>query len=496
MIIWASVFLIISFFMQLQGIRVGDGSEYYAYYFAWYTGNSPWMTNSAFEAYGAFVNSQQVLSLAPSEPMKEVWPQLIPFSGQWDFNHFSAYSLIPAVMGKILGIAGIAANPHMMFLIFHGILIALMLQIVYRNQGTIGLASIILIGLSSPIIWFVNHVHTELFTFTVTTAAISYALKNRWLNSAILFSIASLQNVSFLAIAVFSIAIYIVKLISQKQKLSGRDTVSILVAAAIGAIHPTYYLFRYGAITSTSVGGGQVPFLHIWDAYIWLFDPDVGLLPNWPAGSVAVLILLVLIGLTKKLRQKIKTNSTLVWFYSFYVALNLIAQSSTTNLNSGATPGVARYGLWFLCLFLPLFITLISYLKDNFKNSSSKLGLLSLSVLTVSNLMVNSPIRYESYTSPTVLSYLIQKHVPWAYSPPPEIFVERYSSYGEGAATSDANSTLGPDCHKVVFFDNYLGASAISNPFQCTIGPKEIEQIKAFELDAAQSNSKYFTLRD
>jgi len=43
-------------------------------------------------------------------------------------------------------------------------------------------------------------------------------------------------------------------------------------------------------------------------------------------------------------------------FVVSYLAISLFAQSSTQNLNSAATPGLSRYGLWYIALFFPLFL--------------------------------------------------------------------------------------------------------------------------------------------
>jgi hypothetical protein len=68
--------------------------------------------------------------------------------------------------------------------------------------------------------------------------------------------------------------------------------------------------------------------------YIWILDPDLGLLPNWPIG---VLFILTAALLTKWGRDSTGEggDKPFYLFLTAFFVINFYAHSSTLNLNSG-----------------------------------------------------------------------------------------------------------------------------------------------------------------
>jgi hypothetical protein len=97
-------------------------------------------------------------------------------------------------------------------------------------------------------------------------------------------------------------------------------------------------------------------------AYVWLFDPDVGLFPNWLPG-----IFIVALSIYLFIKRKPAPLLIYLWltFTIVYTGINLWAQSSTTNLNAGATPGLARYALWNLALFFPPILLILHRINNS-----------------------------------------------------------------------------------------------------------------------------------
>jgi hypothetical protein len=217
------------------------------------------------------------------------------------------------------------------------------------------------------------------------------------------------------------------------------------------------------------------------------------LLPNWPLG-----ILITAGGIIvayKKLNaqnRNTRNHSRILVFTLLYIVVSIYAQSSTTNLNSGATTGIARYALWYLPLFFPLIVSVLAFAA---KNKGFIIPLLSVATaLSLLNIYSNFPTRPESYTSPSQASLFIQSQAPWAYNPPPEVFAERYSGVGEQVNQSTPRAILGPDCSKVLVFPG-IERTEIFAPKDCELGLDTLDRIESLASSIAGSPPKYFYIK-
>ena len=197
---------------------------------------------------------------------------------------------------------------------------------------------------------------------------------------------------------------------------------------------------------------------------MWLFDPDVGLIPNWPLGLIIGLAMLFFILRFK--RDKIFSMEG--FFIAAYLSINLFAQSSTINLNSGATPGLARYALWYIPIFYPFAVFLGSLLRarSNFYLTASVFA--GLTIYFGINSYLYDPRQPESYASPSRFSGFIQTYAPSLYDPPYEIFLERFSGSGESATTHALSAVVGPSCDKALIFPS-RDSNQFSIPDRCAL---------------------------
>jgi hypothetical protein len=206
--------------------------------------------------------------------------------------------------------------------------------------------------------------------------------------------------------------------------------------------------------------------------YLWLIDPDVGLFPNWPLG-----IFLVILGAHQIIKYNLfgRSNLSIMFFGFLFVAVSLYAQASTTNLNSGGTPGLARYGLWYVGLFFaPIFLLLLTLSRSQFKTERVAIMLI-LGTSTLTSIYANAPLRPESYQSPSISSRIIQTYFSEFYSPPMPIFVGRYSGIGEDLSIS---SVVGPDCRKIGIIADLSRTQSIS-PAYCKFSSEAVQQFVA-----------------
>lgn len=448
--------------VALTPTRVGDGGEYYAMYLAWTTTHRPFMTPDAWRALAQLADSHAILNFVPAPQLFAQFPQL-HLGSTADFNHFWLYSLLAAMTGKVAGNLGLPASPHDAFLMLHSVLLGLVLALAYHSNRWTGLAAVAALTVLSPMVWYIDKVHTEFFTYCVVYGAV-IALTRRWyFLSAVLLALASTQNISFAAIAVVPL-IFVLLDGGFHRRLTVIEVLSVAFCGLLTLLHPAYYFFRYGAIDPQLIAGGASIGGNLRNFFVWLLDLDIGLLPNWPLG-VILIGLLISSFLRKRVAADHKRDvlsNTSIGDYAYpvfciiYLVVNLFAQSSTEKLNSGATPGLARYATWYIPLFYPVLSDLLqktfrprlSTLSGVARATCLGLGLAACASYTYA--LQRPTLSEAGYVHPSPVSRWVQTHWPNAYDPPAEIFAKRYSGIGEAPELANALAITGPDCRKIL----------------------------------------------
>lgn len=463
----------------LPAIRVGDGSEYYALYLAFETNFRPWMTDQAFSAYQSLVDAKSILGLVPADQLAAAFPALK--NGETaDFNHFWFYSLLAYLVGGPL-----TASPHHAFLILHGTLLALPALMAFHYYRWLGFLTFILFSLSSPLVWFANKAHTEFLTYCMGMAAVLAVLRVRFVIAALFMAVASTQNPSFALIAGMLLCFRVFRF--NAARYSFWEVVGIVSTVLIVLMHPIYYFLRFGVPTPQLLAGGADIGSNLKYFYIWLFDPDVGLLPNWPAGIALSLLGLVALR-TCRIQERLLVDRATFWlFMASYLFVSVYSHSSTSNLNSGATVYVARYALWYIPLFFPLALFVANWLSGSV--ASRVIGLVAAFPFLLGTLVVFFPAKYESYTRPTSFSYYMQTRLAGLYDPPPEIFLERFSGVGESAEKYQVRAVVGPDCKKLLFVSGSR-SSLVTAPGHCLYDQNRL--IELLERRMLKPDSYYF----
>lgn len=443
--------------------RVGDGTEYYAMYLAWINDHRPFITEHTWAAVRSLYDSHVIRNFVPAQQLYAQFPEL-RLGSTADFNHFWMYSLFAASVHAVVARLGHSLSPHSSFLLLHAILFALLLILAYRVHGWRGLVTAALLTILSPMVWYVDKVHTEFFTYCFCSAAVIAFCQRRYFLSSLCLAVASTQNISFAAVA---IAPLLVSLLDRDRESALRfNLIQVIVAAVIlllVLIHPGYYFFRYGAIDPQLVAGGATIGGNARNFYVWLVDPDIGLLPNCPLGAFLLLVMVVMVVMRRTsqcaslaITQAIARRRAYLFFCAVYLAVNLYAQSSTDNLNSGATSGVARYATWYIPLFYPALFAFVACLGSVQISRAARLcmaGLLALFLFACGNFTYTyqrPELSEAGSMKPSPASLLLQTNWPQLYDPPAEVFSERYSGIGESPALRSARAVIGPDCKKIL----------------------------------------------
>jgi len=479
--------IVFAFLLQLKPTRVGDGSEYYALYLAFIKTLRPWMTDSSFAEYARLVHSGHILGMVPSEHLSQAFPAL-KLIGTADFNHFWFYSLLAAMIGSTSGLVGAQVEPHTSFLILHWLLLCVPTGLAFRYYGWKGVAVVVLMTFGSPLIWFTDKVHSEFFTYCLALVSVICVLRVNYISAAVGMALASTQNPSFAIVAGFLLCTQVV--VGRHRKYELLEVVGIAATVLIVFLHPCYYFFRFGVLTPQLLAGGADLGGNLSSFYIWIFDPDLGLLPNWPMGIAFLVVGGIFLCSSNKNNVKYKSNLSFWLFFLVYFLSAIYAHSSTQNLNSGATPGVARYALWYSPLVFPFALWSFTWVAEN----RIKIVIASVMCLFLFSLNVyqNYPARSESYSTPTKLSKFIQKKLPGFYNPPAEVFLERYSGLGETPGAATVMAVVGPDCKKVLLIPG-IDKNRVTAPSSCRL---DVEAL-AVTLKQKQSNlsaAKYFNL--
>ncbi|MGT3241548.1 hypothetical protein ACVSUJ_02930 [Yersinia enterocolitica] len=460
-------FLIVGHFTP---IRVGDGSEYYAIFYAWDTMFRPWMTSSAYDAYGNLFSSNEVIGLVSRDALEVRFPDLIT-GNTADFNHFWLYSLLAFIPAKFLSLVGIKLSVHGAFLGLHFLLIFMTISIAYRYYKWQGVFIVVLMTFFSPILWFTDKVHTELYTYCLAVSGIIFLYAKKYLPSALVFAIASAQNPSFALIAFIPFCYRVI--IQRKAQYSLTEVIIFAATAFFVLAHPIYYFLRFGVMTPQLLAGGASLGGNLSTFYIWILDPDLGIIPNWPLGVLSIILAIFMLS-QKKNREHFYFDGKITLFLILYLLINFYAHSSTTNINSGATPGLARYALWYLPLAFPIFL----FISKNiiWRSRLFYLIIISIVITSISTFKNNDPRKGENYSTPSKISFFIQKRLPWLYNSPVEVFQERYSGYGENIHNKSYLGIIGPNCRKLLVSPTHNGSDVIS-PSNCYFDKSKINAI-------------------
>lgn len=472
--LWITLAIFLGFIAlgRLPPQRVGDGMEYYAMFLAWQDTLRPWMSAPSFEGYQQLFLSNHILGMLPAQWLADSFPSL-RLGNTADFNHFWFYSFLAFVVAKLTHIVGFNLSPHGGFLALHFLLVDATALVAYHLYGKRGLVVVILMTLFSPMLWFSDKVHTELFSYCVTLMGIMFVFSRRYLLGAFCIALAATQNPSFALIAFIP---FVYRFVLQWGVRFTVWEVCLVVGTAFAVLaHPIYYFLRFGVLTPQLLAGGASLGGNLSTFYIWIFDPDLGLLPNWPLGVFLIAVALLL----KKFAKEAIASHCDKAFYVFlliFFLVNFYAHASTTNLNSGATPGLARYSLWYLPAFFPI----VYYVVRCFPEQRAFAYPMTLVTLLIGCASVanNNPKGHESYSSPSWLSNAIQTNLPSLYTPPSEVFVERFSGVGEAINSINALGVLGPDCHKLMIFAGQ-GRNLVTVPPICQMDAEKVRAIAA-----------------
>jgi hypothetical protein len=368
-------------------------------------------------------------------------PTLVAADGRQDFHHFWLYPLAVAPVLAVVRATGLHWNHA-----FTIVNITLLAVFAWCALSTLGTSATILLA-CSPIIWWIDKAHIEVFNFALLGTALVLCRKAPR-TALLLLGVLTAQNPGFALILVpVAVALLWTAPATERHSLAA----AAAGAGLIAAMHPAYYFWRFGGPTPLSTAL----------SYNWpgltaivtpIIDPDLGLCWWFPG-------LLVTLGINALGRKKPSRAWVPLAAVSIGFLLMLLLVAASGNVNHGATPGMSRYAIWLAPFAIVAFRT----------DGGDGLRGWLLAVVSVASAgqiaWTSHPKTPENSLAPTSASIWVSDHLPRLYNPVPEVFSERYTGV-DGAVPLPVSSH---ECGKVLL--SGLAHETVRWPIPCRPAP-------------------------
>jgi hypothetical protein len=351
--------------------------------------------------------------------------------GHQGFFHFWFYSAL-AVPGVWVANA-VGAHPNDAFVALNSLLFLAALWVVSKRLVWWLAAPLF----CSPVLWWIDKSHTEVFTFSLLALAFALLREAPWW-SMVALGAASSQNPPIAAVLLCVGAVTLV--VRSGAKRDPRFWIGATVAAAIALAHPIYYGWRWGLATPQLIKGtlARWPTVQEWGAVLW--DPNLGLAFSAPLLVCTIVAAALAVAVVTRLR----CADSGTWLALTAAVVFLLSFAQSTNINSGATPGMSRYGVWLIPLAIPILQQAGVVVPARRLRWLAPVALASCLWCAVAF----QPRLPERSGTPSRTASVIWARWPSADNPLTEVFAERLS-YAEPGLAPIAT----PGCTKVLLID-------------------------------------------
>jgi hypothetical protein len=349
--------------------------------------------------------------------------------GRWDQPHFWLYSLLAAPL--VAAVEALGLSWTLGFLVLNVALLVLAAR-AFASAGASPACVLLLVG--SPIVWWVDKVHVEPLAFSLLAVAIA-----AWpvAPGTALLALGALagQNTAALPALVGASLLAAPRL----ARSAAPERSRALCAVVLALLPLAYSSVRLGRpLPLASAAFVHVPALT--EVTALLFDPNLGLLPAFPA----LLVVAVLAArVPRSARRPLLAGRGA--FAAIVTVLLIVSFTQTTNANHGGTPGPSRYGLWLVPLALPLALTAERRFDQGF-GRSVWIAFCCVSFALCGGIL--HPRRAEQHLAPTPFAAWLWTHTPALDNPLPEVFAERVS--GHESERGPRLPVATPACSKVL----------------------------------------------
>ncbi len=378
----------------------GDGGEYLATALNLADVGTPWFTDADIERTRA-----ETMRVAQLEEWDLVSSMKTSRFGTKDFVHFWFYPAIAepfVALARAFGVSPIYG--------FAAINVALLVGAFWLALPRLG-PWLTWMLFASPVLWWVDKAHTEIFTFSLLTIAV-LLVEEATVWALVAAGAAATQNPPILVMVPF-VAVALGPKGAEQLRRPG-VWMGLVGGLILGGISVIYNEVRHGTPSLLlSATLHTLPSLRA--MMVVPFDTNLGLLAAFPAFFAMLVVALAALVRTPK---RLLTPSMVLVLLTLPVFLTSFAQ--TGNMHHGATPGMSRYALWLVPLGIPL-------LREFREVAGRRLQLLVAAFALPSALIstfVFHPQHPDNYREPTWLANWMWTRHPARTNPMPEIFVD------------------------------------------------------------------------
>src|SRR5688572_26982004 len=265
-------------------------------------------------------------------------PVLRGSDGRQDLPHFWFYSLLAAPFVRVATALG--ADPLIGFTALNLLLLTGLAMLLAKRVSPAALVLVVV----SPILWWIDKAHTEVFTFCLLAAALLLLRSSPWW-SIVAFGAAATQNPPMAVAMAMSIAVALY----QQGWRDRRVWIAAIAGGCLAGIHPAYYYVRLGTWSGLADAiDRHWPMLREFMAVA--FDPNLGVFVYAPLLTAAIIVAIVA-ALRRPERRALDLAGGVM---ALIAVLFLLSFTQTANVNGGGTPGPSRYGLWLIPFAVPI----------------------------------------------------------------------------------------------------------------------------------------------
>jgi hypothetical protein len=412
---------------------VGDGGEYLAQALNFSDFNRPSLGRQAIP-----IIERRIIELEPA--LAEWSIEQATVAGpdrRRDFLHFWFYALLATPFVWVTDF--IRVSPLHAFSALNLLLLAAALHVALPRIG----ASVAVLLFASPLVWWFDKAHTEVFTVALLTIAMVTMGDRPWW-ALVAAGAAATQNPPITIVVLLIGAAVLVE--RRIEALTDRRLIAgAVLGLSLAALQPAYTFLRHGT-PSLLLHATQPGFPTGAELAASVFDPSMGLVGNFPiflfgTGLAVAWLAVRHPGELLTARVGVAAVTTAAFLYSF---------AQTSNPHHGATPSLTRYALWFIPLSIAVWLPLRERggagVRRNLTTAAGVSALVSIFAF--------HPAVAQNSREPTWLaSWLWTQHPGWS-TPLPEVFSETLLRV-EGLAVPAAT----PACEKIL-----LAADAPGEP--------------------------------
>lgn len=403
---------------------IGDGGEYLSQALNFAALNRPSLGRQAIPQI-----ERQVIDVAP--PLSDWSIERASIAGhdrRRDFLHFWFYALLATPFMWITQALGV--SPLHAFTALNLLLLGTALHLALPRAGT----TVSVLLFASPLVWWLDKAHTEVFTVALLTIALLTMRDRPWW-AMIAAGAAATQNPPITAVLLLiGLAVLVERRLSALR--DRRMVAGAVIGLTLAALQPVYTYVRHGT-PSLLLHATQPGFPTAAELSASVLDPSMGLIGNFPVFLVATIGAAIWLAVRHRrhvltLEAGVATASAAVFLYAF---------AQTSNPHHGGTPSITRYALWFIPLSLAVWVPWRHVAGARGKRVVTAAAVVS----AFASVIAFHPGVTQNTREPTSLASWLWTTHPRANHPLPEVFSETLLGV-EGTSVPVATS----GCDKVL----------------------------------------------